>query len=199
MRARVDALYLEKDLMYDPEHSALLTWISSKYCLRTVRGKADALNALATPPRVIVVLDSGITKPENEDIADKLARLAWAGSRVILAGYFARAEKNDLKRTLSENLALEWEYRGRGRDRMYLNGEVASGKGLAAASFVETVILGNVLPTSVWYGDSVAGNVDQNAMAILGGYGQGTLGFVGDMNLEDKTKKLIMAMLKARV
>lgn len=198
-RRPIVALYLEDDLISDPEHSDILTRIAGKYSLRTVRDKTDALEVLAREPPTVLVLDSAVTKPDNDDIADKLAHLAWAGSTVILAGAFARAEEADLKRMLSKNLGLDWVYRGKGREVAGLRRNVAGGKGLAGGYALEAVMLGNVLPISVWYGASVGGYADQSAVAVFGGYGEGKLGYVGDVNLEDKTKECLMAMLKAKV
>lgn len=99
-------------------------------------------------------------------------------------------------RMLNKNMALDWEYRSRGREVAGLNRDVAGKMDLAGGYALGAVMLGNVLPITVLYGASLSGYMEQSAVVVFTGYGLGKLGYVGDVDLEE-TKECLMAMLKA--
>lgn len=194
-RIMLAALYLEDGPALNPEHTDILTRLASKYKLRMIHDKDDARAVLAAcgPSIALLVLDAGITRPENVDIANKLANLAWAGSTVVFAGAFCAAKEADLMRTLEKALGLPWTYGGRRREIAGLKRDVTGGMDLPGGYALEAVMMGNVESISVWYDASVS---EKGAVVVFLGYGKGRLGYVGDVNLEESSKQCVMKMFE---
>lgn len=190
------ALYLEDGPALNPEHTGILTRLASKYKLRMVSDKEEARAVLTAcgPAVAILVLDAGITRPENVDIANQIANLAWAGGKVVLAGGFCGAKEVDLMRTLEKAVGLPWKYGGRRREIAGLMRSVAGEMDLPGGYALDAVMMENVELISVWYGASVSGDMEKGAVVVFTGYGKGKLGYVGDVNLEEGSKQCILKM-----
>lgn len=191
---------MEDQPILSAEHSSLFTSLLAKHDLRVARGKREARAILDdSSPTVIIALDAGTTKPENQDIADDLVDRVWAGATLILAGGFGTANEPDLMRTLDKVWGLPWKYAGKRSEMACLKTDVAGDMGLPARYALEAVMMDNVEPISVWYEVSMSEHTQKAAVVVLTGYGKGKLGFVGDAHLKDESKEVILKMLETKV
>ncbi|SPN97180.1 uncharacterized protein DNG_00696 [Cephalotrichum gorgonifer] len=191
-------LYLEDDPSLTAKHEDLLATLGSKYELQLVYTKEVAFPILSDArPATVLVLDAGITKPENSDIANRLVSLAWGGSTVILAGGFSGANEKDMMKLLERIWGLPWKYHGMSREFTSLTTDMVRKRGdLLMGYYQEAVFMGIVEGFATWYGTGETEAKDRGAAVVFMGYGGGKLGYVGDMKIEEGTKLCIMRMLE---
>lgn len=155
--------------------------------------------ALRKDTHPVLVLDAGITKPENQNIADRLAHLAWEeGRTVILAGDFSRAKKEEMMRMLGGTWGLPLKHCGVRRGETKLSKDMLEKKGELFESYSQKAVLMGYDGGIQWSYDMGEGHggEDKGAAVLFLDYGKGKLGYVGDVEVEEGTMRCILKMLK---
>lgn len=176
----------------------ILTKLASEGQVHTAESKEAALDILSNPTQAttrILVLDGALANEENLDLARRLVDFAWGGATVILGGSFSSAEPSRMMELLDRTWGLPWAYEGKRREETRLNGDavtvaVAERGGLLEKYTQEAVFVRNVERDAGWYETEDGGA----AATVLMPFGEGKVGYVGDVNGEEGTVRSVLAM-----
>lgn len=205
-------LSLEKQPWLDEMYGPLFAALKAKASVTEVTTKsgADEMFAASTKPDTILATDAALTHAEyrkQRDAAVKYVR--EAGGTLILGGIFPSfARPPDIKTTFAA-FGLPWESGDYHRTEFSVNNantSIADPTGLAPRYSQKALHLQNVeakdavyLPTASSYTQSAVfapGPVGDRRQtpAALGACGEGRVGYVGDVNAEVETERVVMAM-----
>jgi ribonuclease HI len=190
----VVALCLEEDAIFTSVHGNLVAQLASKARMQQVTTEETALALLnqKPPPPVILVADGAITrnKKVREAVKDRLIE----GATVVLAGCFSSMVTMGEFDRFFARMGLPWQRASYHRTTvMPRRGAIHSqltGR-LPAAYSQKALFMKNVAPSAAWY------TSDENsteAAVAFAKVGAGRLGYVGDVNGEEETETVVMAM-----
>ncbi|KAI1810579.1 triacylglycerol lipase [Poronia punctata] len=194
-------------------YSDLLDQLRAKARLLYAYGANMALARLSAgpPPDAVLITDADVTYPDNADVWEVVLRYVRRGGTAILTAQFSSLARSRRTKTLFEKAGLPWEVSGSYYCRMtfQLNPR-AAGDEIAARLphqyCVQGLSLSNVAPEDAWYvadGNSGARAavlgpnsvvVQGDAVVTMANIGVGKLGYTGDVNREETTNLVILAM-----
>ncbi|RYP40846.1 hypothetical protein DL768_010567 [Monosporascus sp. mg162] len=176
----------------------------------TTAEEAQVLMDQHPSPRGIFIPDAGITKRGNDAVTQRLVQFVRMGGTVIFGGVFSSLIRPpDLDRYFEKSWSLPWKYGSYHRTTVHLNtsslGRPQSGLPLSYSQ--KAVNLKNVASASAWYfpgensviesrvfdADPIVDKA-QAPVAFLK-VGEGYLGYTGDVNAEEETTVVVLAML----
>ncbi|GJC90562.1 hypothetical protein ColLi_13400 [Colletotrichum liriopes] len=149
----------------------------------------------APAPAVVLITDQGLTEGHT-DVWDAVITYVRQGGTAIAMGHFSSFVKPDNIRPFFAKAGLAWDTGEYCRTMVTLNPDVA---GSAATSLPtqysqKAVFLKGVQPTAILYGIDET-SVDKKEAAIcFAQVGNGKIGYVGDVNVEEGTDDAILAM-----
>lgn len=184
--------------------SSLVTKASAKYDLKWAKTKDEALALFREhpEPKAILVTDPGIIAAENVAVSRKVVDYAHESrTAVILTGVFSTSIRpGDLDTYFDTMWRLPWRVGNYTREVVRLNGTAAGvpghGEGLMSAYSQKALWLRSVANGASWYMDPESSGPSQTPVAFTG-IGKGWLGYTGDVNGEDGTTAVVMAMIGA--
>lgn len=190
---RILIISLHYQDMFEGICGNLLEKLQSKATVQLVNDQETAAAALAELPSTILITDEALTCEENATLWDAVLNCTKAGSTSVFMGQFSSFVVPGNIKTLFAKANLPWESASYNRTPVVIN-QVATGDHVAQ-KLPETysqkaVFLKNVAPEDTWY---MAEETGESAIA-LARVGQGRLGYAGDVNSEEETESVILAI-----
>lgn len=182
--------------------------------LKRARTAKGALNYLdkngASPPEGILVTDPGVAYPENKALLDRVVAYAQAGGTVVMSYCFSSNMRLDEMTSFwKQAWGLPWGPASYHRTNLTLNESASTLRGQVAALrkvysqkalSMEKVEREHAcyLPTEDSRTQSMVffpTAVNQNEAAVaFAPFGQGMVGYTGDVNMEVGTQMVVMRM-----
>jgi hypothetical protein len=174
----------------------LLDTLVTKATLERASKPEAALKYLSTNlPTAIIITDSAITEPEHAALLEKIISYVRDGGTAILAGYFTCFVNWFDPHGFFRRWDLPWEFASYTRETVYVNLHVQQidKVGLPAAYNNKALFLKNVSRNAALYHPLEDHNRTETSVAFAA-VGKGRLGYVGDVNGEEGTNAIIVAM-----
>lgn len=190
---RVLTLCLEYGEMFDDLYSHLISQIKSKAEVEQATTTEDALRMLdqQPPPSVILVADGGITRQRK--VLERVIGLLREGATVILAACFSSFVSQGEFDRLFATIGLPWKRGSYHREVVKLHrdavGDLADR--LSPEYSQKALFAANVDRSAIWYAEK---ETSTEGAVVCTKVMTGTLGYVGDVNGEEGSKTVIMAM-----
>lgn len=192
----------------------ILDNLSEHADLKRTRTAGEALSYLirnaASPPDGILVTDPGVAQAGHEALLNRLVAYARAGGTVVMSYCFSKAiRRNQMREFWARAWGLPWESGSYHRTDLALNRSASTLRGQAAAlqdAYSQRAeFLKNVPREHSWYVPTEASvtqsimsapkPVDQDETAVaFAPFGQGRVGYTGDVNMELGTQLVLMRM-----
>lgn len=160
-------------------------------------------------PSAVLITDEALTLRENSHIWDAVLEYVRRGGTAIVMGLFPSFVQPDKIKTFFARASLRWERGSYHRTTLSLNENAVgmSEAGSLPRSYSQKALfVKNVSSQEMWYrtnDDSViesrvfpptSANVGGEAPVALAKVGQGKLGYVGDVNAEEASHAVVLAM-----
>lgn len=206
---------LKKEEYWDEMYSDLVDIISSKATIqRVVKSDAAIRYLTSNVPSSIIVTDAALTKTSDRSLnplRQKLVEYVQQGGTVVLATHFSTFVKPfDMNRWFSSTWNLPWQSGDYHRTTVHLNPgcEMLGGSAttVPASYSQKAVLLKNVDVNAKVYAPSDHSRVEsqvfrptpvdtEQAAVAMAKVGEGWLGYIGDVNNEAETHKVLLTML----
>ncbi|KAI1196795.1 hypothetical protein F5X97DRAFT_203174 [Nemania serpens] len=190
---RLLCLCLEYESMFNDLYASLISKITTKAKMDRATTQKAALDMLTQnpPPSLILVADAGVVHLMKvwEHVIDCLR----GGSTVVLAATFSSFVNEGQFTRCFAKVGLPWKRGGYYRTDVSLRHGVVDNrlkKQLFPTYSQKALYVKGVAASDVWY----AGERDEVAVAFTK-VGSGMLGYVGDVNGEDGSEAVVLAML----
>ncbi|KAH8662543.1 hypothetical protein BX600DRAFT_466543, partial [Xylariales sp. PMI_506] len=191
-------LCVEQQSVFESVYSNLIQRIKTLSRMQVAATEQAALALLAADqqqanPSVIFVADGAVTR--RKKLRDAVIQRLNAGATVVLAGCFSSfTNAADIKRLMSA-IGLPWEQGTYERTTTALRADLRgqANSNLYNSYSQKAMHLQNVDTSSVWYTNEYDHQQVAVAFTKLAGR-RGKLGYVGDVNREDATGKVVLAM-----
>lgn len=204
-------VFLLGDSFSQEVHSHLMNMLAGKSNIKQATNAQEALRLFGQNncPKGVLVADPGIIKAKN-DVSQKLADYVRNGGTLVLGGCFSsHIRPSDLGSYMRGKWDLPWEVGSYHRTTMFLNREVVNrpASGLLSSYSHKAVFLKNVDPNMAWYVATDRSEIEslvpmpgpgidhsQTSIAFAK-FGNGWIGYVGDVNGEQGTTAVVLEML----
>ncbi|KAK0213825.1 hypothetical protein IW262DRAFT_1279619 [Armillaria fumosa] len=197
--------------MYSP-YTQLMESMKACATVTQVETKGEfAREMKLSPPTVVIAIDAGISEPENSVVLQRLLQYTRGGGTTICCCNFSNAIHNARVKTFFATCGLPWDLGSYFRTTAHLN-QAATGmvlEGLPESYSLKSMTLLNVARRHRIYAPSPTSRVESNVFGpnaipidvnecpcAYGPVGRGWLGYVGDINNEDGSTRVIMAMTR---
>ncbi|KAF7543498.1 hypothetical protein G7Z17_g10690 [Cylindrodendrum hubeiense] len=191
---RILALCLEDESLFDACFGSLVSHITSRAKMERATTQEAALAILTqdSPPSVILIADGGLTSRRKvwECVIDRLRE----GTTVVLAGSFSSMVNEGQFNRFFARVGLPWQRGSYHRTTVSLCRDVVDGdlaSRLPSAYSQKALFAKNVERSAAWYTESETSNEAAVAFAKVG---SGRLGYVGDVNGEEASNVVVLAM-----
>lgn len=160
-------------------------------------------------PSAVLITDEALTLRENSHIWDAVLEYVRRGGTAVVMGLFPSFVQPDKMKPFFARASLRWERGSYHRTTLSLNETAVgmSGAGSLPRSYSQKALfVKNVSSQEMWYrtdDDSViesrvfaptSAHVVGEAAVALAKVGQGKLGYVGDVNAEEGSHAVVLAM-----
>lgn len=187
---------LEPPFPFEDMYADLLTAISSKASIIEGTTSTAVLQVLSDTEKLaslagVLVTDTGVTQKKHKNVAAKLVEYARAGG-VVIFGFTLPTFIRPLDANLffSSQLGLDWKFGSYHREVFRLSKAMTRFVGLKEYS-MKAVQLKDVPPASRLY---VSGQDANQSAVAFEQVGTGYLGWIGDVNTEEGSTRLVLAM-----
>lgn len=191
---RVLVICVEDDYLWDGVFGDLHEEISSKAKVEMVTGLEQAIEVLShdSAPSIILVGDAAISRQKKlfESVADRLR----AGATVVLCGSFSSSVNSGEFSRVFSRLGLPWSRSSYYRDHAMLRPDAVGthlSSQLPKSYSQKANYVGGVEKSAAWY--TAASSSDETAVAFVK-VGYGRLGYIGDVNGEEESTPVVLAM-----
>ncbi|KAG0330497.1 hypothetical protein BGZ99_003068 [Dissophora globulifera] len=209
--ARVVAISLNNQPWFAEMYAPLLTALKSKAEFQQAENSASAIQFLSQLPKpsAVLITDEALTVRKNSAVWDAVLEYVRGGGTAIVMGLFSSSVQPDSIKPFFSRAGLRWEAGSYHRTTLALNRAavgVANASKLPQSYSQKAVFVDNVVSEDMWYktdANSVvqslvfaptsANNSRETAVAMAS-VGGGKLGYVGDVNAEDGSNAVILAM-----
>ncbi|OAA41342.1 hypothetical protein NOR_05420 [Metarhizium rileyi] len=195
--------------MYAP----LLTALRAKVEFQRAEDSTSAIRFLSQHPEpsAILITDEALTLHANTPVWEAVLAYVRRGGTAIIMGLFPSFVQRDSVKPFFSRAGLQWEVGCYHRTTLALNQSavgVANAQKLPKRYSQKAVFVNNVAPEDMWYktdDDSViqsmvfpptSGQVAGGTAVALAKVGEGKLGYVGDVNAEDGSNAVVLAMCR---
>ncbi|GLB35584.1 hypothetical protein LshimejAT787_0211490 [Lyophyllum shimeji] len=186
--------------------------IKSKTPVKTALSTADALTHLSSPGLGgVFVTDAGIIKRQHSQVVTNLVEYAKAGGSVIIGGSFSSFIKpRDMTTFFKTSWGVNWEPGSYHRTKFFLNPAhdlAKTNPSLPPSYSMKALHVKDTPPDLMVYRPTQESRLESvvfsdkpvtifnESPAIRTRIGKGFLGYVGDVNWEEGSSKLVLAML----
>ncbi|KAJ9145311.1 Ribonuclease H [Pleurostoma richardsiae] len=191
---RILTLCLEHESLFDACFGSLVSHITSKVKMERVTTKEAALSILTqeSSPSVILIADGALTRQRKvwECVIDRLRE----GATVVLAGCFSNMVREGEFNRFFARLGLPWQRGSYHRTTVSLRrGAVGAhlASRLPSAYSQKALFVKNMERSAAWYTET---ETSDEAAVVFAKVGSGRLGYVGDVNGEESSDLVVMAM-----
>ena len=192
--SRILVLCLNYKEIFVDVFRSFLSSITARAAMEWARTPAAALALLnrQPPPSVILVADAAVARQRK--MLERVIDLLRGGATVVLAGCFSSMASPGQLNRLFATMGLPWERGWYERKTVSLNRDAVGGRRasrLPSAYSQKAVFLKNVDRSAAWY---TAGGAAGQAAVVFAKVGSGRLGYVGDVNGEEGSDAVVLAM-----
>ncbi|KAK1978027.1 hypothetical protein LZ30DRAFT_600051 [Colletotrichum cereale] len=208
-RPRIVAISLNHMPFFDDMYATLFTQPLEKATIQRAKKPASALDLVQQhpPPAAVLLTDSALTEAHPE-VWDAVIAYVRQGGIVIAMGHFSSFVQPDNIRPFFAKAGLNWANGDYHRTTVKLNPRVVRGAAprLPAQYSQKALFLKGVHPNAIMYGPDATsftgslvfppdrvGDIAQAAISFAQ-VGDGKIGYVGDVNVEEGTNDAILAM-----
>lgn len=191
---RMLVLCLEDESLFDSCFESLVAEIKSRARMERATTPEAALAILGqkSPPSIILVVDGGIARQKEvrRAVIDRLHE----GANVVLAGCFSSMVAGDEFNNLFSELGLGWQRGSYHRATVTFRSGYLGDKlldHLTPSYSQKALFVGNVRKEHVWYAEP---GVSKEAAVARASTGFGRLGYIGDVNGEEASSKVVLAL-----
>lgn len=211
-KPRIVLVSLNRQSFFDNMYSSFLGELGSKAAMQRVSKPNSAIRMLSEqpPPSAVLVTDEALAAyKENRHVWEAVLQYVRQGGTAIVMGHFSSFTRPAKIKPFFAKAGLPWEAGKYLRTTLKLN-QSAVGPSVAGTLPREysqkAVFLRNVAPAHTWYysdDNSVVeslvfsptpANVEGETPVALTNIGDGKLGYVGDVNTEEGSTAVILAM-----
>lgn len=192
--SRIIALCLEEGGLFEACFGSLVTEITSKANLEQVTTAEAAIRMLShdAAPSVILITDGAIARQKKvfECVADCLSR----GTTVVLCGCFSGMVNEGQFSRVFAKLGLSWTRGSYHRGTVNLRRdavEAETANRLPGSYSQKAQFVTGLDQSAIWYAEHRSSTEAAVAFAKVG---QGRLGYIGDVNGEEASNTVVMAM-----
>ncbi|KAF2963868.1 hypothetical protein GQX73_g9699 [Xylaria multiplex] len=190
---RILCLCLEYESLFNDIYASLISKIAAKAKMDRATTQKAALDMLTQnpPPSVIFITDAGAAHVMK--VWERIIDCLRGGSTVVLAASFSSFLNEGQFNRCFGKIGLPWKRGGYYRTNVSLRPGVVDDhlkKRLVPTYSQKALYVEGVARSDVWY----AGERDEVAVAFTK-VGNGMLGYVGDVNGEDGSEAVVLAML----
>ncbi|PBK80460.1 hypothetical protein ARMGADRAFT_1003104 [Armillaria gallica] len=190
---------LDNEPFFEDIHKNLLVALRSKRRVVQALSADDAMQSLASPNIAgVFVTDPGIVRKKHKRVLTKLVSYTKDGGLVVFGGLFSSfIRPPEMDKFWSTSWGVSWkmgDYQRKMFHRQEGNDTVKSSKGLPASYSMKAVHLKGINSAAAVYK-----NRDQHgelqAPVVRMKFGAGYLGYLGDVNAEEESTDVVLAML----
>ncbi|OAQ61318.1 triacylglycerol lipase [Purpureocillium lilacinum] len=209
--ARVLAISLHNQSWFDEVYAPLLTALRSKAEFQRAENSTSAVRFLShrPEPSAVLITDEALTISENLAVWEAVLEFARRGGTVIVMGLFPSFVRPTSMAPFFSQAGLPWGAGSYYRTTFVLNQGVVSVdkvEKLPQKYSQKALFVNNVAQRDMWYrtdDDSVVqssvlppidGHVAGETAVAMSKVGKGKLGYVGDVNAEDGSNAVVLAM-----
>jgi hypothetical protein len=180
--------------MFNGIYGSLISQIISKPTMERATKPEVAFSKLneEPAPSVILVTDGAVTRQQK--LCERLIDLLRGGSTVILMGCFSSSVTIGQFNRFFTRLGLPWQRGSYHREMVKLRGQVVGDRWasrLPSAYSQKALFVANVERSAMWYAEKENSN---EAAVVFANVGEGKLGYVGDVNGEEESEAVVLAM-----
>ncbi|KAJ5601156.1 hypothetical protein N7510_010690 [Penicillium lagena] len=208
---RVLAISLNKEPWFDETYAPLLTAIRSNAEFQRAENSTSAIQFIAQTPKpsAILITDEALTLPENNAVWEAVLEYIRRGGTAVIMGHFPSYVRPDDLKPFYSRAGLNWDCGSYHRTTLVLNQAavgVANATKLPLQYSQKALFVKNVVPSDMWYKTDEDSLVESRVFAPTSVYsneetavalakvGIGKLGYVGDVNAEEGSDAVILAM-----
>ncbi|KAG0042513.1 hypothetical protein BGZ83_000382 [Gryganskiella cystojenkinii] len=209
--ARVLAISLHNQPWFDEMYAPLLTALRSNAEFQRAEDSASAIQFLSQlpEPSAVLITDEALTLRKNIAVWDAVLEYVRRGGIAIVMGLFPSFVEPDKMKPFFSRAGLQWGAGSYHRTTLAVNRAVvdaANASKLPQRYSQKAVFANNVLPENMWYktddnsvvqsmvfAPTSANKTGETAVAMAT-VGSGKLGYVGDVNAEDGSNAVVLAM-----
>lgn len=205
-------LSLEHQVYFDEINAHFLSSLRAKTNLLQALNPAKALQYISLPHLAgVLVTDVGIANRKNGNVLAKLVEYTKSGGKVVLGGAFSFfMDKDELETFFRVSWGLPWTVGSCHRTTFSQNPRndlVSRNPSLPASYSMKALHLGGFKPEMAVYMPTKDSHLESivfasepitdlsSAPIVFTTIGRGRLGYVGDINSEDSSTSVILAML----
>ncbi|KAF8643577.1 hypothetical protein AX16_008965 [Volvariella volvacea WC 439] len=204
-------LTLEDLRIFNDVFDDLSSTLPSKVRVETAQTSAQAMNLLSSPGLAgVVVGDAGVARRKANAVLMKLVEYAKAGGKVVFGGCFSSFAKKDEMNTVFRKFDVSWKIGSYHRTTFVRNPQnltVKDNRSLDEQLSMKAVHVASIIPADALYVPTEDSYLESlvfapepitnlnEAPSVGRKVGDGYLGFVGDVNGETGSTKIVLAML----
>jgi len=209
--ARVLAISLHNQPWFDEMYAPLLTALRSNAEFQRAEHSTSAIQFLSQlpEPSAVLITDEALTLRENSAVWEAVLEYVRRGGTAIVMGLFPSFVQPNSMKPFFSRAGLHWGAGSYHRTTLALNRaavDVANARKLPQRYSQKAVFVNNVVPENMWYktdDNSVvqsavfpptSANTTGETAVAMATVGRGKLGYVGDVNAEDGSNAVILAM-----
>ncbi|EKG09426.1 hypothetical protein MPH_13539 [Macrophomina phaseolina MS6] len=200
-RPTIDVLSLGALPWFEEMYGSLLDALDDCAHIRrvsTARAALESLTTVATKPAAILVVDAGIAQKGGLDVMNKLAEyVADGGTAIFCCAFSSFVRPSDLNSLFQASFGLSWKAGSYTRSTLRINPAaieaLPSERRLSSTCSQKALHLSGVGYDSALYLSDDFGCRNQTSAAWVR-VGRGSVGYVGDVNGEEETDGVILAM-----
>ncbi|KAM3501032.1 hypothetical protein MY11210_009432 [Beauveria gryllotalpidicola] len=211
--APVLAISIENQSWFDEMYAPLLTGIKSKTEFQQTEDATSAVRLLSQRPlpSAVLITDQALTLPENAAVWAAVLNFVRGGGTAVVMGFFSSFVLPDDIKPFFAHAGLPWARGSYHRTTLTVNQAAAAAAGVKTQKLPQSysqkaLFVSNVAAQDMLYrtdDDSVvesrvfaatsADATGETAVA-LAKVGSGKIGYVGDVNAEDGSHAVVLAM-----
>ncbi|KAF9927111.1 hypothetical protein BGZ67_007669 [Mortierella alpina] len=209
--ARVLAISLHNQPWFDEMYAPLLTALRSNAEFQRAENSTSAIRFLSQRPEpsAVLITDEALTLPTNSAVWEAVLAYVRRGGTAIVMGLFPSFVEPDSIKPFFSRAGLPWSAGPCHRTTLALNPaavDEANARKLPQRYSQKAVFVKNVAQENIWYqtddnsvvqsavfAPTSANATGQTAVAMAT-VGSGKLGYVGDVNAEDGSNAVVLAM-----
>lgn len=201
-------LLLQQQLHWAEGYSPFIKKLQTKSNVRIIATVDEAGNALqsTSPPAAVWATDKALTEPEFRQLKDQAIVYVRNGGTIVFGAHFSGHASTDKMAALFSDFALPWRPDAYYRATFELNAAMTSIRktGLAPrysqkaihltdVQHEDTLYLPSSRPRSLAFDPS--DDYLRHTPVALGSFGEGKVGYMGDINAEVDSENVLLALL----
>ncbi|KAJ5994061.1 hypothetical protein N7451_009785 [Penicillium sp. IBT 35674x] len=207
--SRILVISLSEGSFFEEISHRILAILRSKTTVQLARDPDSTVQLLAPQPPFILITDEALSQNKYSHIWGAVLQCVRQGSTAVVMGQFASFVRPDNMKPFFSKAGLSWDRGSYTRTTLVLN-QAAAGAELATklpkSYSQKALFVNNVASSDAWYTTDDSSVVESRVFGptpvntpgetpvAMARVGEGRLGYVGDVNAEEETDAVILAM-----